>query len=162
MAYSTISPVVGAQPIATTDTVQRHPLGMIVQAVDPTYGVGEFIYLLGVGSTVVGTPVTYNTTGWQTALGPVGSNKPEPIAFAMSANVASSYGWYQIGGRAIAKKTSGGALGANAAVGIKTSALVSASGSGKEILGALTIGVSTASSTVSLIIDRPCYQGRIT
>lgn len=162
MAYSLTTPYVGAQPIANTETVQKHPLGTIVRAYDPTYGEGEFIYLLGVASTAVGSPVVYNTTGYQTALAPVGTNLPQPVAFAMSANVASQYGWYQIGGRAIAKKTSGLALAANAAVGVKTAGLVATTGTGKEIQGALTIGVSTASTTVSLIIDRPHMQGRIT
>jgi len=162
MAYSLTTPYVGAQPIANTETVQKHPLGTIVRAYDPTYGEGEFIYLLGVASTAVGSPVVYNTTGYQTALAPVGTNLPQPVAFAMSANVASQYGWYQIGGRAIAKKTSGLGLAANAAVGVKTAGLVATTGTGKEIQGALTIGVSTASTTVSLIIDRPHMQGRIT
>lgn len=162
MAYSLTSPYVGAQPIANTETTQKHPLGTIVKAVDPTYGEGEFIYLLGVASTAVGSVVNYNTSGYQTALAAVGANKPEPVAIAMSANVASQYGWYQISGRAIAKKTSGLALASNAAVGVKTAGLIAATGTGKEILGALTIAKSTTATTVSLIIDRPCMQGRIT
>lgn len=162
MAYGLTTAYVGAQPIANTETVQKHPLGTIVRAVDPTYGEGEFIYLLGVANTAVGSLVAYDTAGYQTKLAPVGTNLPEPIAVAMSANVASQYGWYQISGRAIAKKTSGLALAANAAVGVKTAGLVATTGTGKEIQGALTIGVSTASTTVSLIINRPHMQGRIT
>lgn len=162
MAYALTSPYIGAQPIANTETTARHPLGTIVRAVDPTYGEGEFIYLLGVASTAVGSPVVYNTTGYQTTLAPVGTSLPQPIAISMSANVASQYGWYQISGRAIAKKTSGLALAANAAVGVKTAGLIATTGSGKEIQGALTIGASTASTTVSLIINRPHMQGRIT
>lgn len=162
MAYAITSPLIGCQPIANTETTQRHPLGTIVKAVDPTYGEGEFIYLLGVASTAVGSLVVYNTAGYQTALAPVGSNLPQPVAVAMSANVASQYGWYQISGRAIAKKTSGLALASNAAVGVKTAGLVATTGTGKEVLGALTVAKSTASTTVSLIIDRPCMQGRIT
>jgi hypothetical protein len=162
MAYGLTTAYVGAQPIANTETVQKHPLGTIVRAVDPTYGEGEFIYLLGVNSTAVGSLVAYDSTGYQTKLAPVGTNLPEPIAVAMSANVGSQYGWYQISGRAIAKKTSGLALGANAAVGIKTAGLVAATGTGKEIQGALTIGASTTATSVSLIINRPHMQGRIT
>lgn len=163
MAYRVTSQgMVGFQAIADTSTTQNHPLGTVVNAVDDTYGAGEFIYLLGVASTAVGSAVAYDTTGYQTKLAPVGANLPEPIAFAMSANVASQYGWYQISGRAIAKKTSGLALAANAAVGVKTAGLVATTGTGKEVQGALTIGVSTASTTVSLIINRPHMQGRIT
>lgn len=162
MAYGLTVPYIGCQPIANTETVAKHPLGTIVRGVDPTYGEGEFIYLLGVASTVVGSCVAYDTAGYQTKLAPAGTNKPEPIAFAMSANVASQYGWYQISGRAIAAKTSGLALASNAAVGVLTAGKVAATGSGKEIQGALTVAKSTASTSVSLIINRPHMQGRIT
>lgn len=163
MAYTITSPqLAGWQPIAATSTTQNHELGTIVTAKDPTYGVGEFIYLLGVASTAVGSVVTYEAAGWQTALAPIGSNLPKPVAIAMSANVASQYGWYQIGGRAVAKKTCGLALGAAAAVGVKTAGLIAATGTGKEIEGAITVAVSTNSTTVTLVIDRPTMQGRIT
>lgn len=161
MTYA-VSNLAGAQPIATTSTTQNHQLGTIVRANDPTYGEGEFIYLLGVASTAVGSVVTYEASGYQTALAPVGSNLPKPVAIAMSANVASQYGWYQISGRAVAKKTSGVAIGAAAAVGVKTTGLIAATGSGKEVQGAITVAVSTASTSVTLLINRPHMQGRIT
>lgn len=163
MAYVITAPAeIGFQPIAVTDTTQNHPLGTIVRAKDPTYGEGEFIYLLGVASTIVGSPVVYNGTTYATTLAPVGTNKPQPIAFAMSANVASQYGWYQISGTAIAAKTSGLALASAAAVGILTAGKVAATGSGKEIQGALTVAKATTPKTVALIINRPHMQGRIT
>lgn len=161
MTYA-VSNLAGAQPIANTSTTQAHALGTIVRATDPTYGEGEFIYLLGVASTAVGSVVTYEASGYQTALAPVGSNLPKPVAIAMSANVASQYGWYQISGRAVAKKTSGVAIGAAAAVGVKTTGLIAATGSGKEVQGAITVAVSTASTSVTLLINRPHMQGRIT
>jgi hypothetical protein len=78
------------------------PLGTIVSAVDPTYGTGEFIFLKGVASTVVGSLVTYDQTLATTTLAPAtGGNGP--VAVAMSANVASQYGWYQIAGAAAVK-----------------------------------------------------------
>lgn len=163
MAYRTSTgALIGMQPIATTSTDQKHPLGTVVRATDPTYGDGEFIYLLGVASTVVGSPVVYNDMTYQTTLAPVGTNKPEPIAIAMSANVASQYGWYQISGYARAAKTSGLALASNAAVGILTAGKVAATGSGKEIQGAFTVAKSTASTLVTLLINRPHMQGRVT
>ena len=101
MAYSVSTPRIGFQPIAVTDTVQNHPLGTIVTAVDPTYGEGEFIYLKGVASTVVGDTVIYDQYAATTTRTVAGSRGP--AAVAMSANVASQYGWYQIAGTAIAK-----------------------------------------------------------
>jgi hypothetical protein len=50
------------QPIHSTSTTQNLPLGTIVQAADGIQGVGEFIYLQGVASTVVGSLVTYDHT----------------------------------------------------------------------------------------------------
>lgn len=101
MAYIILEPIAGNQPIADTSTTQRHPLGRIVTATDPTYGVGEFIYLQGVASTAVGSWVTFNQDDNTTAL--LAANAIGPVAVAMSANVASQYGWYQIGGKAIGK-----------------------------------------------------------
>lgn len=150
-----------AQPIAATSTTANHTLGTVVSATNPTYGAGEFIYLLGVANTTVGNIVTYDAAGWQTALAPAGTNLPRAVAVAMSANVASQYGWYQISGRAVAKKTSGLALGAAAAVGVKTTGLIAATGTGKEISGAITVAASTASTSVTVVINRPRMQGRI-
>ena len=97
MAYIVTNPGLGFQPIAATDTKQNHPLGTRVTAKDATYGVGEFIYLLGVASTVAGSWVTYEQDNGATAL--LAANAIGPVAVAMSANVASQYGWYQIYGK---------------------------------------------------------------
>jgi len=165
MAYHVTSPVLGMQPIDETSTTQKHPLGTIVTAVDPTFGVGEFIYLLGVASTAVGSLVAYNTVGFATVLAPVGNNRSRPIAVAMSANVASQYGWYQIGGVAVMKKTCSISLAASAPVGVLTIGLVAGTGSGKEIQGAYVAAVASATAgrtSVRVMIQRPSMQGRIT
>jgi len=104
---STFSPVDGKvipQAIADISTTQLLPLGTRVKAVDiasTAYGEGEFIYLQGVASTALGSVVTYNQDDYSTAL--LAANAIAPVAFAMSANVASSYGWYQIFGKAVGK-----------------------------------------------------------
>jgi hypothetical protein len=156
---------VGTQQIADTSTTQNHPLGTIVQATDPTYGGGEFIYLKGIASTTVGSIVTYNPSTFTTALAPVGTNKPEAVAVAMSANVASQYGWYQISGQAVIAKSSAISLAAGVAVGVKTIGFIASTGSGKEVQGALVAAVASAASgrtTVRVMINRPHMQGRIT
>ena len=101
MAYPSVSfkPVpqfVGIQPIGNTSTTQQHPLGTIVQAVDSTYGVGEFIYAKGVASTAAGDVVTLDTKAGTTTRGVAGGRGV--AAVAMSANVASQYGWYAVSG----------------------------------------------------------------
>ena len=164
MAYS-IHSLAGAQPIANTETTAKHLLGTIVRATDPTYGEGEFIYLLGVASTVVGSIVNYKGTSWQTALGFVGENRPSPMAVAMSANVAAQYGWYQISGVAVCAKTCTVSLAAGAAGGVLTTGLIAGTGSGKEIQGAVVAAVASATAgrtTVKVTIARPTKQGRVT
>ena len=100
MAFG-IHQYIGFQPIANTETTRKHVLGTRVLAIDPTYGEGEFIYLAGVASTVVGSVVTYNPDDHTTAL--LVANAIGPVAVAMSINVASQYGWYQIYGKAVGK-----------------------------------------------------------
>jgi len=166
MTYSTHG-YIGAQPIADTSTEQKHPLGTIVKGWDPTFGEAEFIYLLGVASTAVGSIVSYNATTWQTALGVATSLIPRPMAVAMSANVASQYGWYQISGVAVCAKSSAVSFAAGAAVGVLSTAtgLAAATASGNELQGALVAAVASAASgrtSVRVLINRPHMQGRIT
>lgn len=167
MTYNVVS-MAGAQPIADTETTRKHPLGTIVTGYGETYGYGEFIYLLGVGSTVVGSVVKYNTTTWQTALLTVanGRNTAVPVAVAMSANVATQYGWYQISGNAVVKKTT---VSVNPGVPVYISAtagrLKVLASAGQQILGAQTANLTTVvttTSTVVVTINRPGTQPQIT
>jgi hypothetical protein len=101
MAFKSINPRIGVQDIADTSTVQNHPLGTRVQAQDPVYGVGEFIYLKGLAATAVGEWVTFNQDDGSTTL--LAANAIGPVAVSMSANLADQYGWYQIYGKAVGK-----------------------------------------------------------
>lgn len=108
MAYTIMNQQLGCPAIADVHTagyVAAWKLGDIVKAVDPTYGVGEFIYLKGLDSTAVGTWVTYNQDDNSTTL--LAANAIGPVAVAMSASVTGKYGWYQISGKAIGKALSG-------------------------------------------------------
>jgi len=168
MAYSLTTNYIGAPIFTDTDTTKKVPLGTIVKGYDPTYGEGEFIYLLGVGSTEVGSVVTYNTTTWQTALGTVTNmkNKGTPVAVAMSANLATYYGWYQISGNAVVKKTT---VSVNPSVPVFISAtsgrIKVLASAGQQVLGAQTANLTTVVTTTSTVvvqINRPHAQGQIT
>lgn len=89
------------QPIAATDTVQNHQLGKRVDAFYSTQFWGQFIYMLGVASTAVGDFCTLNYDDFTTTR--LVANAIGPVGIAMSANVASQYGWYQIYGKASGK-----------------------------------------------------------
>ncbi len=111
MSYITTDAVAGSQPIANTSTAKLHELGKCVNATDPTYGAGEFIYLQGVASTVLGSLVTYNQDDYTTVR--LAANAIGPVAVAMSVNVAGQYGWYQVKGKAVGKVLAGFADNAN-------------------------------------------------
>lgn len=113
-SFSPVNGLVIPQAISDTSTTQLLTLGTRVRAVDTAstaYGEGEFIYLKGVASTAVGSAVLFNQDDHSTSL--LAANDIGPVAFAMSANVASQYGWYQIYGKAVGKVLSGFADNAN-------------------------------------------------
>jgi hypothetical protein len=154
----------GIQPIAEFSSTQRHPLGFTVDAYDPTYGSGTFVYLAGVASTVVGSVVSYNQLTGVTALVPNTANLGRPLAVAMSANiVATTWGWYQVRGAAVIKKSA-----INVAPSVKlyisatTGRLMPTAASGKQVLNAITVNaasVASATSTITAQINFPFAQG---
>ncbi len=167
MADWTISEVeMGLPPIADTNTTALAALGKVTRARHETYGEGEFVYMLGVASTVVGSVVSYNATTYQTTLLPSTANLGTPVAVAMSANVASQYGWYQVEGLAVMKKTAvqcapQGKIYISGTAG----RVFITSTSGKQILGAKAANLTTVTSTTStlvVMINRPHTQGQIT
>ena len=93
-------------------------LGSVVRAFDPTYGEGEFIMLVGVASTTVGSLVTYDGTTYQTTLCATTSNQARPVAVAMSVNTAGLFGWYQIEGTAVVNKSTSSNFAATVALGV--------------------------------------------
>lgn len=156
MTYRTNVGPISHQQIAATSTTQKHPLGTIITAHDPTYGAGEFIYLKGVGSTIVGSIVNYDAE-FQTALHTVALAGARPVAVAMSANVANQYGWYQIGGQAVVAKSAALSLAVGSAINA-ASGLATVVATGSIINGALVAVAASAKSgvtTVRVMISRP-------
>jgi hypothetical protein len=181
MAYTFDEPRAGLLQIANTDSGITTPggtsggtviptppavLGSIVRAFDPTYGEGEFILLLGVASTVVGSVVRYNATTYQTTLVVNTAAQDVPVAVAMSACTAGLYGWYQIAGNAVIKKTAvtvapNVTLFLSATAG-RVKVLASA---GLQLVAARSANLTTVTSTTSTItvtLNRPHLQSQIT
>ena len=158
MTFRITDTVAGTQQIADASTTQKHPLGKIVRAKSDTYGEGEFIYLKGVASTIVGSIVEYDTS-FQTGLDTTGLATPRPLAVSMSICTASYYGWYQISGLALAAKLSTTSFAAAAAFAA-SAGLAIAVASGRIINGALVAVVASAVSVaapdlVTVMINRP-------
>lgn len=163
MAFTIRESLAGFQPIAVTDTTQNHALGTIVKAFDPTYGEGEFIYLTGVALTAIGDVVSYNSNLGATVRWAGTANEGRPLAVAMSANVASQYGWYQIAGNSVMNTS--GTLAAGDDIFFQATATVSTTPvAGKQVLGAVAAGANGTPSTNKTVvnIDRPHSQGQIT
>lgn len=159
----------GIQPIGVSSTVKNHDLGTIIRGRDPVYGSGEFIYLLGVAATVVGSVVIWNgnssgTPTYQTTLAPATANLAQPLAVAMSANLAANFGWYQIGGQAVVA-TNGTLAAGPAPVYLSGSGQVSSTAvAGKQVENAINVtatGTPAANQAV-VEINRPFAQGAIT
>lgn len=136
--FSAISPTLGTQPFNdwfTPDTTQRQPLGMIVTAVDPFWGTGEFIYLKAPADTTVvkGSVVTWNELGVAVLL-PTTAGQGFMCGVAMAPAPNSSYFWAQISGYSVMKSTSD--VAADAAVAIAGTGLAGALANGKQIVNA--------------------------
>ncbi len=163
MAYIITDPEIGMPGITSTASVAALPMGTIVQGKDSTYGSGRFIYLKGVTSTVVGLVVSYNQLTGATTHVPSTANLGVPLAVAMSACTTGLYGWYQIGGAAVIKKT---AVKVSPAVKLYISGtagrLMSTAASGKQVLELITNNAATvlsATSTITALIQYPFAQG---
>lgn len=104
MTFQAISMPAGVDLYAV-DTTPKFALGQRVQAVDPTYGVAEFIYLAGVASNTANSWVTFALDNMTAVL--LAANAIGPVGVSMSAFVASQYGWVQIYGKAIGKALAG-------------------------------------------------------
>ncbi len=183
MAYTIVENQSGLLQIATIDTGVTSPggvssgttsviptppnvLGKIVRADDPTYGEGEFILLLGVAATEVGLVVKYNATTYQTAVVTNSAVQDVPVAVAMSANLAGTFGWYQIAGNAVVKKT---AVAVTPQVTVFLSATAGRvkvlASAGLQVVAARSANLTTiaaGTSTVTVTINRPHLQSQIT
>lgn len=177
MAYTFNEPRLGLQQIAevndtvvtaggTTIVAPPAVLGSIVRAFDPVFGEGEFILLLGVASTVVGSVVRYNATTYQTTLVVNTAVQDVPVAVAMSACTAGLYGWYQIAGNAVIKKTAV-TVAPNVTLFLSTTAgrVKVIASAGLQVVAARSANLTTVTSTTSTItvtINRPHLQSQIT
>lgn len=181
MAYNPTENRLGIQPIAANVAINtlyqsgqstqfnpQHFLGEIVRATDPVFGGGEFIYLKGVASTLVGSVVSYDPVNGTTTLGAVaGNNLDKPLAVAMSACVSGYYGWYQIAGAAVIKK---GAVLVTAGVPLYLSTVTagrvtSLASPGRQLVNCIAVNaasVASGVSTITALIQRPFAQGAIT
>lgn len=170
MTWRIISPTPGLQKLTDGSSTQNHPVGKIIMATDDAtsgQGTAEFIYLLS-PATIIGSLVTYNATTGQATLTAAATDKftGVPVAVAMRANTAGQYGWFQISGLAVIKKTA-------VAVTPKVNLFMSATAGRVKVLrsggmlleGAKSANLATISagvSTITALLNRPHIMGEVT
>jgi hypothetical protein len=162
-------PSIGATVASAAGVYAPVIAGEIIEAYDSTtYRGGEFIFLKGAASTAIGSLVTYDPLGNTTTLSPSTAGLGQPLAVAMSANtVTTTYGWYQVSGVAVVKRTTGGKTSPAVAMylGATTGTVQSTASAGKEVLNARSVNAATvasATTTIQMLLDRPFAQGQIT
>lgn len=169
MAYVPSENRLGLKSFTNIDTTTAVPFGTIVRGQDTVSGNGggEFIYLPGVASTVVGSLVTYQTGNTnKTTLCPNTAHLAQPVAVAMAAvATVANNGWYQISGNATIKKTATkGQPGVPIFISGTAGRVFVTATSGKQILNAITTDaatVTTTTSTLHAMINRPFAQGQV-
>ena len=154
--------------LAAVDTVRNEPIGTVCRGFEDVLNVeGEFIYLPGAAGVVAGDVVAYDllprgafvTRATNAAF----VNSAQPLAVALTAIPAGSFGWYQISGVATVNVTAASAAGRmflTATAGQVNSAALA----GSAVLGArlsTAIGVPGVGQSYATI-TRPSVQSQIT
>lgn len=162
------TPQLGYPGITTTGTTGYPALGTEVNATDTSTDgqqAGRFIVLKCFSGQVVGNVVSYNVLTGATTAVPNTANLAAPLAVAMAANTTgtTNYGWFQVGGEAVIKKT---AVKVSPAVKLYISGtagrLMSTAASGKQVLELISSNAATvlsATSTITALIKYPFAQG---
>ncbi len=136
------------------DTILNHPLGTHAVDVDGN----EYIYLTGVGSTVLGSWVTYDELGI-TAL--LAANAKGPVAVAMAIiDSTSKYGWYCIFGTVEAKIAA--SSDADTCIGREGADGVCGDGraTGDEIIGAMERDATTSAAVATVQLFYPLVNDK--
>ncbi len=135
-------------------------VGTIRKAIDTGSdgdGIGEFIYLKGVASTVAGDWVVYDEECVTSRLAAATTGN---VAVAMAATVADKWGWYQITGNAQAKRETGSAVDAALYSAGVTGSSDDAAADGRAIEGAINrVGNATGAQTTATVqLNRPYHD----
>lgn len=174
MAYSVIDHIVGTPqltPFNLPDTTARAAPGLIVNAVDPYWGGGEFIYVKAGGSirqyglivitqTFASGQVVYTATE-----APNTANLGRMLGVAMTVATSGQFFWACIGG--VVPVNSSAAVAADTAFGIAAAGQAGAIANGKQILNARVVVASTqtvakancTANSGSLLLNVPSADG---
>ena len=132
--FSAIEGFAGTQPFNdwfVDDTTQRHVLGTLVKAVDPFWGLGEFMYIKSNDALLKGSLVMWDEV-YQGVLLPSTTLQGFPFGVAMAPIASGKFGWIQLSGRCVYATSA--TVAADAAVAIAAAGVVGASATGKQLV----------------------------
>ncbi len=169
MAYYPTEARLGLASFTQLDTTPLFNIGTIVRGEDSSVGAGlagEFIYLFGNASNVVGLLHTFNARTGVTTVAPSTANTGQDLCVSMATNATTTTAsWYQLTGVATIKKTAV-KISPDSRMWFSATAgrFFSTATTGKQILKARTVNSATIASTTSTVlcwIGRPFGQGQI-
>lgn len=151
--YAILEQIVGAPALsmAIGQVNQNPPLtppGQIVNAADPYWGAGEFVYGYAAGTirafglcvltpSLQAGPAQYRFDATEA---PNTANTGRPVAVAMQPMAAGQLGWFCIGG--IVPVNSSAAVASAAAIGVAAAGQLGTNAAGKQLLNADCLGGS--------------------
>lgn len=135
------------------DTTQRQNLGLRVNAMDPYWGFGGFLYIKSNDALVKGSLVAYTGPtialgvrgGYQGVLLPTTTLQGFPFGVSMNQMASGTFGWIQVVGTVVWKTSA--TVAADANVAIAAAGVVGASAAGKQLLNVRNQLSATATST---------------
>lgn len=130
------------------DTTQRMTLGTVLDAVDPYWGYGKFMYIKSNDAILKGSLVVVGT--FPTFLGTLLPNTASlgvPFGVAMAPMASGTYGWIQVVGNAVYKTNA--TVAADATVGIGAAGILGAYSTLKGMVGVHNLKAATATTTVT-------------
>lgn len=130
------------------DTTQRCQLGLKVDAFDPYWGMGTFMYIKSNDAILKGSLVRVGVA--PTFLGtlfPSTANLGQPFAVAMAPMASGTYGWVMLAGMAVYKTSA--TVAADAAIGLGAAGIAAANSAGKQLLNTHNVLSATATTTVT-------------
>jgi len=147
--FAPITPYAGVQPFNDwfdCDTTQRAPLGTAVDAVDPFWGQGRFIYLKSNDAILKGSAVFWDESH-NAALLPSATLQGFPFAISMTTAPSGEYFWAQTQGRAVYKTNA--TVAADGILAIAAAGILGATATGKQVLGIRNRKSATGTETLT-------------
>lgn len=150
MNFAPLDMLAGAQQINLVydvDSTQRHPTGLIITAIDPYWGPGEFMYVKANGAirqcgiVVLTPPVAASGYIYNATEVPNTANLGRTLAVALSDMASGEFGWVCVGG--VVPVNCNASVAADTTFGIAAAGQGGANSAGKQILNARVMAPAT-------------------